>query len=349
MTLRRPLVSALAGLAALVAAASSFAFLAGRGPGPGGITGAVWVANEGAGTLTVLDAGSNEVVATLTGVAAPHNVQAGNGLALWVTSGRGTVLQLETHYDLHGERRVGRHPAHVIELPSGEVWATDEAGDAVTILDGRARTTLAIGAAPHGLRASPDARRVLVANRGSGTVTLFDARARRALAEIPVGREPVQVAFARDSTTAYVTLRGENAVAAVDLERRRVVGKARVGRGPVQLYATPDGRRLVVANQGTPARPGRTVSVVATSPLGEIGKIPAGAGPHGVVVDPSGRRAYVTNTYGGTVSVLDLVRRLELAEIPTGRAPNGITFSPLAPVREHRPVPLGAGRGGHRH
>jgi YVTN family beta-propeller protein len=346
--LQRSLVTTLAGLAALVAAASSFAFLAGRGPGPDGVSGAVWIANEGAGSLSVLDAATNDVVATVTGVAAPHNVQAGDGLSLWVTSGRGTLLRLETHYDLHQERRVGRHPAHVIELPDGDVWVTDEAGDAVTVFGGGARATLPAGDGPHGLRASRDGRHVLVANRGSDSVSLYDAATRRALAEIPVGREPVQVAFAPDGATAYVTLRGENAVAAVDLSRHEVVDRVAVGRGPVQLYPTPDGRRLVVANQGTAARPGRTVSLVGTSPFRELAKIAAGAGPHGVVVDPSGRRAYVTNTYAGTVSVLDLERRRELAEIPTGRGPNGITFSPVQPLRAHRPIPLGL-EGGHGH
>jgi YVTN family beta-propeller protein len=57
----------------------------------------------------------------------------------------------------------------------------------------------------------------------------------------------------------------------------------------------------------------------------------------------------VTNTFAGTVSVLDLERRLEVAEIRTGRAPNGITFSPLEPVDAPRPIDLGARGGGHRH
>ena len=338
----------LAGLAALVAATASLAFLSGGTPA---VTGAVWVANEGSGSLSVIDAGSNRVVATVTGIASPHNVQAGDGEAIWVTSGSGDALLLEAHYDLHWRGRVGRHPAHVVELPGGDVLVSDESGDAVLLLSGPARTrrTIPVGDAPHGLRPSPDGRHVLVANRGSGTVSLVDVARRRAVASIPVGREPVQVAFAPDGRIAYVTLRGENAVAAVDLARRRVVARATVGRGPVQLALTADGRTLVVANQGTARRPGRTVSLVATAGLREVARIVAGAGPHGVALDPSGRRAYVTNAVAGTVSVLDLERRREVAEIPTGRAPNGITFSPLEPVGAAHPVDLGARGGGHRH
>jgi YVTN family beta-propeller protein len=344
------LTAALAGLAALVAAASSLAFLA-TGEPVGAVAGAVWVANEGSGSLTVVDAGSNRVAARLTGVAAPHNVQAGNGSTILATSGNGTVLQLESRYDLRWTGSAGRHPAHVIQLPRGDVWVTDELADAVVVFvaPSRRRTAVRVGDAPHGLRASPDGRHVLVANRGAGTVTLLDAERRAVLAEIPVGREPVQVAFAPDGATAYVTLRGEDAVAAVDLARHAVRGTVAVGRGPVQLAATPDGRHLVVANQGTPARPGRAASLVATRPFRELARIAAGAGPHGVAVDPSGRRAYVTNLYGGTLSVLDLELRRELTEIAVGLRPNGVTFSPLDPVRAPRPVALGAGGGGHRH
>ena len=41
----------------------------------GMVQGTVWVANEGGGALTAIDAGTNRVVATLTGIEGPHNVQ----------------------------------------------------------------------------------------------------------------------------------------------------------------------------------------------------------------------------------------------------------------------------------
>lgn len=346
---RRALAAATATLL-VAAAAAGLAFRAG-GSGSGEILGSIWVANEGSGSLTVLDAATNEVAATLTGVPAPHNVQAGNGATVLATSAFGTALRFERDYHPTWELDAGAHPAHVIQLPRGDVYVTDEEGNAVSAFTAPAlaRTRIAVGRAPHGLRASPDGRLVVVANRESGTVTFVDASRREAVAEVAVGAEPVQVAFARDGRRVYVTLRGEDAVAEVDVRSRRVVGKTSVGRGPVQLHATPDGARLVVANQGTRERPGRTVSLVATAPLREVARIETGAGPHGVAVDPSGRRAYVTNLYSGTVSVLDLVTRREVAEIRTGDAPNGVTFSPLEPVHAAHAIRVGPGGGGHRH
>ena len=189
-----------------------------------------------------------------------------------------------------------------------------------------------------------------VCSYGAAAIAFIDTTRRRAVGELRVGKEPVQVAFDPTGASAHVTLRGENAVARIDVGRREVVAKTRVGRGPIQLFATGDGRLLVVANQGTPARPGHTVSLVSTASFREIAKVETGRGPHGVVVDPSSRRAYVTNTYSGTFSVLDLERRREVAEIPTGREPNGITFVPYEPAHAPRPIRLGTGGdGGHSH
>jgi DNA-binding beta-propeller fold protein YncE len=41
-----------------------------------------------------------------------------------------------------------------------------------------------------------------------------------------------------------------------------VTRKVAVGTVPIQVYATPDSRTLLVANQGTREKPGKTVSVV---------------------------------------------------------------------------------------
>ena len=50
----------------------------------GMVTGTVWVANEGSGSLTAIDAGRNEVVTTLTGINGPHNLQVSpDGRNVW--------------------------------------------------------------------------------------------------------------------------------------------------------------------------------------------------------------------------------------------------------------------------
>ncbi|CAG0998974.1 hypothetical protein ANRL2_03847 [Anaerolineae bacterium] len=47
--------------------------------------GTVWVADEYGNSVTVIDAVQNEVITTLTGIEAPHNIQASpDGKTIWV-------------------------------------------------------------------------------------------------------------------------------------------------------------------------------------------------------------------------------------------------------------------------
>jgi YVTN family beta-propeller protein len=143
----------------------------------------------------------------------------------------------------------------------------------------------------------------------------------------------VQVAFAPDGRLAYVSLNGEDAVGKIDVRSRKLAGKVKAGDGPVQLVVTPDGRRLLVANQGTEARPGKTLSVIDTATFRKQQDVVTGTGAHGVAVDPTGARAYVTNVWGGDVAVVDLRSLRVVDHVRVGKEPNGISFSPLAPAK----------------
>ena len=92
--------------------------------------------------------------------------------------------------------------------------------------------------------------------------------------------------------------------------------------------ATPDGRTLFVANQGTKQKPGTSVSVIDLQARRVVKTVETGPGAHGVVVDGAGRYAFVTNIYDNTVSVLDARSAKVVATVPVGRAPNGISVMP---------------------
>ena len=54
---------------------------------------AVWVADEGGNTVTVIDAATHRRLKTIEGVMGPHNVQAApDGKAIWSTSGHGNEV-----------------------------------------------------------------------------------------------------------------------------------------------------------------------------------------------------------------------------------------------------------------
>jgi len=88
----------------------------------------------------------------------------------------------------------------------------------------------------------------------------------------------VQVGFTPDGSRVYVSLRDENKVAVIDTATRKVIARIEVGPAPIQVHATPDGRLIFVANQGTEAKPNDTVSVIDVASGKVIKTIRTGVG-----------------------------------------------------------------------
>lgn len=299
------------------------------------VTGTIWVANEAGGSLTAIDAATNTVATTVSGVDGPHNVQVSpDGTSVWAVSGDGYAAMLAVDsLELHGTVLTGEAPAHVVVSPDGAtVYTTNGGDDTVSVIDAstmRPLDVIKVGKGPHGLRPSPDGRWLYVANIGGTTLSVIDTRTDKRVGDVEVGQAPAQVAFSPDGRFIYASLNGEDAVAKVDTESRKLVGKVPVGDGPIQTYVSGDNRYLLVANQGTEKQPGTTVSVIDTRMFTVAATVETGQGPHGIVIDPSSRHAYVTNIYSDDVAILDLSGLKVIARVPVGDKPNGVSFSAL--------------------
>jgi len=317
----------------------------------------VYVANEGADTVSVHDAVSFEKLASVPVGQTPHNVQVSpDGKFAWVTNNGepgpatglaehkgadhgghdakpGAVWVIDTStYAVVDKVSVGAHPAHVVVTPDGSLAYVTNGGDnSVSVIDTSARklvATIAVGQFPHGIRVSPDGKEVYVANMKGGTVSVIDTASQKEVVQLPVGKGPAQTGFTPDGRFAFVSLSQENAVALIDPATRKVIRKIAVGTVPIQLYATPDSRTLLVANQGTRKMPGKTVSLIDIASFKVVKTLETGKGAHGVVVDRDGRLAYVTNIYANSVSVVDLKDRSVTKTVLVGKEPNGISIAP---------------------
>ena len=318
----------------------------------------VYVANEEADTVSVLDAASFKVVATVRVGKMPHNVQVSpDGKLVWVTNnGEPALAGAPVHQTMgKGEHEamskagavwvidagsdaviakvpVGLHPAHVVMTPDGRfAYVTNGGDNTVSVIDAsvqRVVATIPVGKFPHGIRFSPDGRQAYVANLKGGTVSVIDTASQKEIARIPAGKGPAQVGFTPDARLAFVSLSEENAVAVIDPATRKVVRKIPVGAVPIQLFVTPDSRTLLVANQGSRKKPGKTVSMIDLEGFRVAKTIETGLGAHGVAVDRDGRYAYITNTYAGSVSVIDIKAQKVVSTIPVGKGPNGISVRP---------------------
>jgi YVTN family beta-propeller protein len=329
-------------------------------PGPAlAATGKVYVADEGANVVSVIDAASFTKVGSIPVGRGPHNVQVSpDGKWVWVTNngdagkaaetmpaekmpksghgamaGAGAVWAIDTATDaVVAKVPVGMHPAHVVVAGDGRTAYITNGGDnTVSVVDTAAQRVTAVipvGVSPHGLRISPDGKQAWVANLKGGTVSVIDTEGRKQVSQIAVGRGPAQVGFTPDGRFAFVSLSGENRVAVIDPASRKVIRKVAVGTVPIQLYATPDNTLVLVANQGTPAKPGMTVSMIDLASLKVVATVKTDAGAHGVVIDRDGRHAFVTNTYANSVSVIDIAKRQVIATVPVSKGPNGISMMP---------------------
>ena len=323
--------------------------------------GKVYVADEGSNTVSIIDTTSLKTIGRVPVGQGPHNVQvAPDGKLVWVTNNGeparrnartpdakmsksggmnmdgtapGAVWAIDTVTDkVVAKIPVGMHPAHVVVAPDGRHAYVANGGDnSVSVVDTAAQSviaTIAVGAGPHGMRIRPDGQQAWVANLKGGAVSVIDTESRKQVAEIAVGKRPAQVGFTPDGSMGFVSLSGENRVALINPVSRKVIGKVAVGNVPIQVYATPDSKFVLVANQGSPGKPGTTVSVIDVAGFKVVATIKTGTGAHGVVIDRDGRRAYVTNTYANTVSVIDIGDRKVIATVPVGKSPNGISITP---------------------
>ncbi len=299
-----------------------------------GPKGTVWVANEDGNSISAINTASGKVRLTIEGVEAPHNIQTStDGQSVWTVSGHDSKLfgfDAQTG-DPIGEADTPKHPAHVILSPDDtEAYVTGAEGSelaAINLDSLSRRATSKTGKYPHGLRASPNGKQLLVANMKGESVSLFDRNTMKAARAIPVGDTPIQVAWMPDNRMAFVSLNAQDAVVKIDTKAQKVVALAKTDFGPAQTYITSDGERLLVANQGTDAKPSDTLAVYDTNALDLVYKIKTGSGAHGITTDNAGNYAFVTNMFANEVVMVDLTKEQIVWRSQVGKLPNGISYS----------------------
>lgn len=153
----------------------------------------------------------------------------------------------------------------------------------------------ALALVPVAVQADDDSGTVVVANRGSGDVSVIDTGTLAVdTVDLPGDAEPMYVSHDRRHGRVLVGDRASSTVVALDDETLDVVGAADVGDGVFHQWIDPSLGQLWVVGDAS-----QTVSVVDTETLGTIATItiPAdivaeGGRPHDVFVD--GRHAFVS-------------------------------------------------------
>ena len=121
-------------------------------------------------------------------------------------------------------------------------------------------------------------------------------------------------------------LRTVLALLSVLVSKETTVEGGEVDRSPIALAVSPDGSRLLVANQSA-----GSVSLIDTSSSSKriVGETETGDRPSGVAISPDGRRGLVAHWYGNNVAILDLTDdKLNVrGRVEVGPEPRGVVFS----------------------
>lgn len=155
-------------------------------------------------------------------------------------------------------------------------------------------------ASTSGSRAWADGK-IVVANRGSGTISIIDAESHQltATVSLPPGAnapEPMYVVNTRFPNRVWVGDRANNQVVVMDGDSFAVVKTVPCGAGVFHMWADAFGQELWVVNdidKTCTVVDARRMKAVATIPMPED-LVVIGARPHDVVLDPFGFSAYVT-------------------------------------------------------
>ena len=236
-----------------------------------------YVANRGSHTVSVMNAATNTITATIPGFNTPH------GIAISSTGNRAYVTN------------------------SGDDTVIDnDTVSMITTTDDTITATLSGFNRPHGIAITPDGDYAYVANSGNDAVRVIRTSDNTITATIslPAGATPFGIAITPDGTRAYITNSGNNTVSVIRTSDNTITATVTGLNTPHGIAITPDGTRAYVANRGTDAEyRNDTVSVIATASNSITSTIADFTSPDGVAVSADGSAVYVGDAGGAVMRI----------------------------------------------
>ncbi|MGA8808490.1 MAG: hypothetical protein WB973_11485, partial [Thermoanaerobaculia bacterium] len=170
---------------------------------------------------------------------------------------------------------------------AAKLFVTSERAGTVTMIDGAAMKTIAVGTRPRGIVLSPDGKRLYVA------VSHFRGQF---------------------SKTA-------DGVVAIDPMTLKIIRRYKAGTDPEGIAITPDGKRFCVANEDA-----GTASIVDVG-SGRNVSLVTGTEPEGVAASYDGTLIYVTAETSNTVTVIDPKANAVVANVFVDARPRAAVFA----------------------
>lgn len=250
----------------------------------------VYIPLGSANEVIAVDAATDKITATYTGVANPH----------------GLVATPDGEYLVAGS---------LVENPGATAQAANSKLYLVHPAHGHVMLEIPVAGWTHHEAITPDGRYVISTHTTRQGVSVVDLQSNKVVATIKTGIAPNYTVVTPDGKTAYVTNTGSGNISVIDLATYKVTSTLESGPAPEHMVMSRDGKTLYVANVGT-----GTVSAVSIA-SGKVDKSwKLASSIHGLDMGDDGKRLFASSKSDNKLFALNIatgqVRELALSPSP---------------------------------
>jgi len=312
--------------------------------------GAILVGAKQSRTLAIVDATTYKVLARVPIGEDPHEVVVApdDRTAFISQLGDGTLQSISRVDLLHAKPLPSFNPAplrgvHGLAVHGDKLWVTAVGSKALGEFDAATGHVLSILGTgqdnTHMLWISRDGKKMLAANAGSSTMTIFDlneARVNTGASQpykpspqpdwhatlLPVGEKAEGFAVSPDEQEAWVG-NADGTISVLDLTADKVSATFNAGTlGANRVRFTPNGNRVILTTHT-----GKNLVVLDAHTRKVLKLIPIEErGASGIQISPDGTHAFIACPRDNIVAVVDLTKLERIATIDVGIEPDGITW-----------------------
>jgi streptogramin lyase len=228
-------------------------------------------------------------------------------------------------FDLGALRR-----PHGIAFAAGKVYFTAEANRLIGRLDPQSNQIdwlMGTGqAGTHMVLPNSDASRLVTANIGSDSITVFEhveGPAGWNATVIPVGKGPEGLDVSPDGRQLWTAHSGDGGVSIIDLAGKKVIDRFDAGtKRSNRIKFTPDGKYVFISDLAA-----GELLIFDTATKKEVKRLKLGRMVEGILMARDGARAYVAVAGENHIAVIDIAKLEVLSKIQTGAGPDGMAWA----------------------
>ena len=287
----------------------------------------LYVANQTANTISVVDAYSFEILDTIRTGLNPHEIAVHERTGIAFAGNRQedtlSLIAIRTNREVTRIPSPGAPHGLVLTRRGKILFATGE--DEIHVFDvaGRRRiASIPVGGSPHMLHVSPDDSRIYTGNMADGTMSVIEIENLTVIATVPVGGSPEDLAISPDGEEILVGNQADDTLTLIDAATNEILDTLRLPdeSAPIRIRYTPDGKTIFIASR----RDGAGVLRMDRATREITGKIPVAGVCVGMNFTPDGKLMFITDLRAGTISQVDPVTLEILKTVATGAGADAI-------------------------